>query len=586
MRNQARLNPQLTLEENQALAQKAYDDELGRVDNSFMAKHPVLAGIGAGLLTSGAGSALPSQYVNSKREKAENDYFANLDRANLLNERRMANQNQNLWNGIGGQGIYSPEQFDALSNRDASNYNQGVRNLKQGMNDGTGLMNYGAKGANIGQPFNGGFTGQGMTLTPRQAVPQSPQGSVPPTAKPSTRAGGGYGSIVNKASQLYGIDPALLHAVIKQESGGNPKAKSPVGAMGMMQLMPATAKALGVKDPLDPEQNIMGGAKYLAQQLKTFGGNVSLALAAYNAGPGAVQKYKGVPPYKETQGYVKKILANMGKGGVVSQVGQATATPQSDPAISVQPQQADGRLAQIPIPAIGNTDITGGKQFVSPEVGKMLLNQYNNGVGAGRENWGVLQSLPAELAGKRASTANTLMNTALAPKEMQLRAEEQARNNQYRYDALGQQAGQFNQTIGIKQQEAVAQAQQEQRKQQQKQVEQARDSASKELDYITKVTSDPKKYGVTQEQVQAMQARAGQLQGFLWGGQGGSSTPAQQSVLDALIATQQQPTKPVYLNQSKFVSPLNALMGSGGFPPENNKSIIGSDGKPLKWGNR
>jgi Transglycosylase SLT domain len=447
------LNPQLTIEENQALARKAYDGSLGNVNNSFMAKHPVATALLGGLLAGGNGAEIGGAYVKNGRSKAENDYYANLDRANVLNERRMANQNQNLWNGIGGQGVYSPEQFDALSNRDASNYNQGVRNVKQGMNDGTGLMNYGAKGANIGQPFNGGFAGQGMTPTPRQAVPQSPQGSVSPTTKPSTRAGGGYGSIVNKASQLYGIDPALLHAVIRQESGGNPKAKSPVGAMGMMQLMPATAKALGVIDPSDPEQNIMGGAKYLAQHLKTFGGNVPLALAAYNAGPGAVQKYKGIPPYKETQNYVKSITANMGKVGSMPQVGQPTATPQSTPAIAVQPQQADGRLAQIPIPAVGNADIMGGKQFVSPEVGKMLLNQYNNGVGAGRENWGVLQGLPAELAGKRASTANTLMNTALAPQIAQNQVTQQQAQLGLGYAQLGQQAGQFQQTNALQNRE-------------------------------------------------------------------------------------------------------------------------------------
>ena len=115
--------------------------------------------------------------------------------------------------------------------------------------------------------------------------------------------------VIDDASQTYGVSADLVKAVIQTESAFNPFAVSPVGALGLMQLMPVTAAYLGVADPFDPRQNVNGGVKYLSILLDRFNGNVALALAGYNAGPTAVARHKGIPPFRETRGYVQKIRA-------------------------------------------------------------------------------------------------------------------------------------------------------------------------------------------------------------------------------------------------------------------------------------
>jgi soluble lytic murein transglycosylase-like protein len=130
------------------------------------------------------------------------------------------------------------------------------------------------------------------------------------STKPATSRGAtAYDDLIAHNASQHGISPDLVRAVIQAESGFNPRAVSPKGAMGLMQLMPGTARDLGVSDPFHPAENIRAGVAYLARLLTRFKQNVEHALAAYNAGPERVERYEGVPPYRETRAYVKKITS-------------------------------------------------------------------------------------------------------------------------------------------------------------------------------------------------------------------------------------------------------------------------------------
>ena len=154
-------------------------------------------------------------------------------------------------------------------------------------------------------------------ITPDEVVEPSEPTLANTTTAPASRQtpleSRPFAALIETVSLKHGIDPALVHAVIQAESNYQPRAQSHVGARGLMQVMPATARDLGVKSArslFDPQQNVEAGVKYLKFMLERFDGDLPTAIAAYNAGPGAVDKHAGIPPYPETQNYVRKVLAN------------------------------------------------------------------------------------------------------------------------------------------------------------------------------------------------------------------------------------------------------------------------------------
>lgn len=178
----------------------------------------------------------------------------------------------------------------------------------------------------------------------------------------------GMEAAFSKAADTYRVSVDLLKAVGKAESGFRSDAVSRSGAVGVMQLMPATARGLGVGDPYDMEQNIMGGAKFLSSLLDRYDGNVELALAAYNAGPANVDKYGGVPPFKETQNYIPKVLAYAGEGGKSS----ASQNP---------PDAAGAALGEAALAQSGLADLSGnayGNPYLDLDIGNISMIVQNN----------------------------------------------------------------------------------------------------------------------------------------------------------------------------------------------------------------
>lgn len=153
-------------------------------------------------------------------------------------------------------------------------------------------------------------------------------------------------SLISKYSRYYSVDPSLIRAVMRHESGFNSQAVSPKGAQGLMQLMPGTAALMGVRDPFDPEQNIAGGVGYLRRCLDRFGNNVPLAVAAYNAGPEAVARYCSIPPFSETQLFVQNVLGSYGSPSP-SYPGLAAARAASQPVAKVPPKPKGPKIIEL-----------------------------------------------------------------------------------------------------------------------------------------------------------------------------------------------------------------------------------------------
>ncbi len=152
--------------------------------------------------------------------------------------------------------------------------------------------------------------GQDLAATERRVAQLGGDLPSPPVPAVFTRAvHGSLAALIRREALAAGVDPALISAVVANESGFDPSATSRAGAAGLMQLMPATAAALGVTDRYDPVQNVRGGATYLRSLIERFGADLPTALAAYNAGPGTVERRRGLPPFPETQRYVERVLA-------------------------------------------------------------------------------------------------------------------------------------------------------------------------------------------------------------------------------------------------------------------------------------
>jgi len=198
--------------------------------------------------------------------------------------------------------------------------------------------------------FESGSQSGWMDVPTAEIVSYQREEVEPPEASPPPKADGIPG-LVEAASDRHQVDADLINSVIRAESSFDPRARSPKGAQGLMQLMPATAATLGVKDAYEPRDNIEAGTRYLRQLLEQYNGDAVKALAAYNAGPGRVEQYQGVPPYRETRSYVRRVIVDFNRKKLAQQKAEAAAARNStrkQPRKS--PAKSTSSIAETPSP--------------------------------------------------------------------------------------------------------------------------------------------------------------------------------------------------------------------------------------------
>jgi SLT domain-containing protein len=204
--------------------------------------------------------------------------------------------------------------------------------------------------------------------------------------------------IIIKEAQEHNIDPHLIKTVIKFESGFCATAVSPAGACGLMQLMPDTASGLGVSDVLSPYENIAGGVHYIRRQLDNFNNNVAFALAAYNAGPGAVMDYGGIPPYEETQNYVRNIMADYLAGGrVARRTARSSPSEKAESCRKIDMQSTLSRMRGAASAAPAGGTITGAQGTSAAATPEMIpINTEQKPAKSLLENRSIIQGNPLE----------------------------------------------------------------------------------------------------------------------------------------------------------------------------------------------
>lgn len=247
---------------------------------------------------------------------------------------------------------------------------------------------------------------------------------------------------VDSAARKYNVNPLLVSSIINSESTGDPSARSGAGAIGLMQLMPATARGLGVKDPSDPRDNIFGGTKFISQLLNQYGGNVRKALAAYNAGPGAVNRYGGVPPYEETRNYINKTMSHWGQTGHNKAWQYAAGLTSAGEKVPGTTLKSTERI-EVRAPKVTEADIVGGPD--EEYLNRMEIKYRSNPYALRRITMKHLRENPFEYVAPKITPGKykTQVNKTVIPDHIPdwMKFTPKGANNYQRFTNLGQYFG-------------------------------------------------------------------------------------------------------------------------------------------------